>query len=61
MTKQRESEASPYFDGCFARILCGRCKISPYVRAYLYPSEFQLMQNVSYHVKITTLIKKRWS
>ena len=40
MTKQRESEAFPYFDGCFARMLCGRCKISPYVRAYLYPTEF---------------------
>ena len=37
--KQRESEASPYFDGCFARMLCGRCKISHYVRAFLYPSE----------------------
>ena len=34
ITKQRGSEASPYFDGCFARILCARCKMSPYVHAY---------------------------
>ena len=59
--RQRGSEASPYFDGCFVRILCGRCKISPYVRAYLYPTECHLMQTVSYHVKIATLIKQRWS
>ena len=39
ITKQRGSEASPYFDGWFARMLCGRCKISLYVRAYLYPTE----------------------
>ena len=40
ITKQRGSEASPYFDGCFARMLCGLCNISPYVRAYLHPTEF---------------------
>ena len=39
ITKQQGSEASPYFDGWFARMLRGRCKISPYVRAYLYPTE----------------------
>ena len=38
--EQRGSETSPYFDGCFAQILCARSKISPYVRAYLYPTEF---------------------
>ena len=53
ITKQRGSEVSPYFDGCFARMLCGCCKISPYVRAYLYPTEC--------HYKINILIKKRWS
>ena len=61
ITKQRGSEASPYFDVCFARMLCGCCKISPYVRAYLYPTECHEMQTASYHVKITTLIKQRWS
>ena len=61
MTKQRESEASPYFDGCFARILCARCIIPLYIGAYLYPTEFHSMQTFSYHVKITNLIKKRWS
>ena len=40
ITKQRGSEAWPYFDDRFARIFCARCKISPYVRAYLYPIEF---------------------
>ena len=53
ITKQRGSEASPYFDGCSARMLCGPCKISLYVPAYLYPAECHLMQTVSYHVKIT--------
>ena len=42
ITKQRGSEASPYFDGCFAQILGARSIISPYVRAYLYPTESPL-------------------
>ena len=61
ITKQRGSEALPYSDGCFAQMLCGRCKIYPYVRAYLYLAECHYMQTVSYHVKMTTLIKERWS
>ena len=54
-SKQRGSEASPYSNGYFAwivRVLWLKY-ISPYVLAYLYPTEF--------HYKITTLIKKRWS
>ena len=54
-TKQRGSKASPYSDGNFpwiARVIWLKY-ISPYVLAYLYPTEF--------HYKITTLIKKRWS
>ena len=55
ITKQRGSEASPYSNGYFAWIarVIWLKYISPYVLAYLYPTEF--------HYKITTLIKKRWS
>ena len=43
ITKQRGSQALPYFDDCFARMLCGRCKISPYVRAYFYVIKRKLL------------------
>ena len=42
ITKQRASEASPYFDGCFAQILCASCKkyLLMYMPIDIYPAEF---------------------